>query len=201
MNKRSLHHFYRYFDQIKPWHLALVLAGFVGLSIWALRDNSQRLAPLVEAVIAADREDSDVDSALRGLGNYVTNHMNTQLEKPIQLAYTYDRDAQDILDKAEATADGEIYRKAQAACENPSVLLSVRAFCIQDYVTRNAPPGQEPVQVKFPDEAAYTFTFVSPRWSPDLAGWLVALSVMSAILLVSWIVLGWWARRILRSHL
>lgn len=201
MNKRGLHHFYHYFDQIKIWHLAILLTALIGLSIWALRDNSQRLAPLVAAVVNEDKKRGDVDGALRRLGNYVTNHMNTQLDEPIQLAYSYDRAAQKVLDKAQATADGDIYKKAQAACENPSVLLSVRALCIQDYVTRNAKPGQEPAPIKFPDRSAYVFNFVSPYWSPDLAGWLVVLSVMAAILLIAWTLIGWWARRLLRSHL
>lgn len=201
MNKRALHHFYRYFHQVKAWHLGLTLIILASLSVWELRNNSQRLEPLVAAVVEADRQNGDVDTALRKLGNYVTNHMNTQLDEPIQLAYSYDRATEEVLKKAQATADGEIYKRAQASCENPNVLLSVRALCIQDYVLKHAPPGREPVEIKFPDKAVYTFNFVSPRWSPDLAGWLVALSLMSAILFVSWIGLAWWVRRLLRSHL
>lgn len=201
MNKRLIHHFYQYFHQIKAWHLGVALLALSGLSVWELRNNSQRLEPLVAAVVEADRQDGDVDTALRRLGNYVTNHMNTQLDEPVQLAYSYDRATQEVLTKAQATAEGAIYKKAQEVCEDPNVLLSVRALCIQDYVLKHAPPGREPVEVKFPDKAAYTFNFVSPKWSPDLAGWLVALNIMVATLFVAWISLAWWVRRLLQHHL
>ena len=202
MNKRALNHFYRNFHKLKAWHLALAFLVLSTLTVWELRNNSQRLEPLVAPVVAADEQSADIDTALRNLGNYVTNHMNTQLDEPIQLAFSYDRAVQAELAKAQASAsDGEIYKKAQTACENPNVVLSVRALCIQDYVLNNAPPGQNPAEIKFPDKALYTYNFVSPRWSPDLAGWLLVLSAMTGILFLAWVVLAWWIRRRLRSHL
>lgn len=181
MNKRRLHHYWRTIEQIKTWHLAGLLIALFCLSVWALRQNSLGLEPYILTVVAADKQNAGIDEALRDLGNYVTNHMNTGLSEPIQLAYSYDRAAQAIINKAKATADGGIYKKAQAVCEDPSVLLSVRAACIQDYVLNNAKPGQEPAALQFPDKALFTYTFASPAWSPDLAGWsLVAMSLTGA---------------------
>jgi len=181
MNKRRLHHYWKKIESIKTWHLAVLLVVLFSLSVWALRNNSQNLEPHILDVVAADKDDGEIDKALRDLGNYVANHMNTTLNEPIQLAYSYDRAAQTVIDKAKASADGGIYRQAQKVCEDPSVLLSVRAACVQDYVLENARPGQEPQALEFPDKALFTYSFASPAWSPDLAGWLlVAMSLAGA---------------------
>jgi hypothetical protein len=39
---------------------------------------------------------------------------------------------------------------------------------------------QSPEVPKIP-EALYKFAFVSPRWSPDLAGWSMLVSLLSAV--------------------
>lgn len=201
MNKRGLHHYYRRISYIKAWQIAVVLVLLAAASVWALRQNSRGLEPLVAAVVEADRVNGDIEGALLELDKYVSGHMNTDIDEPIQLAYSYDRAVDKVLQKARATSNGDIYKKAQAECENPNVVLSVRAACIQDYVTKHAKPGQEPEPVDFPDRSLYTHSFVSPAWSPDLAGWLVALSAMCGVLLIGWLVGDWWARRYLKRHL
>lgn len=201
MNKRSLHRFWRQVSYIQAWQIALVLALLVSASVWALRQNSRGLAPLVAAVVEADKSGQDIESALLELDNYVSSHMNTDIDEPIQLAYSYDRAVEKVLAKAQATSEGGIYKEAQKQCEDPNILLSARALCIQDYVTKHAKPGQEPQEIEFPDKSLYTHSFISPAWSADLAGWLVVLSGLCAVLLVSWLVGGWWVKRYLKSHL
>lgn len=201
MDKRWLNHIYHQASYVKHWQIAAVLAVLLLACGWALRQNSRGLAPLVNGVVEADRQAGDVEAALLELDRYVSGHMNTDIDEPIQLAYSYDRAVAKILAKAQATSDGGIYKEAQAKCENPNVLLSVRAACIADYVTKNAKPGQEPAQIKFPDKSLYTHSFISPAWSPDLAGWLVVLSVMAAIVLISWLAGAWWVKRYLKQHL
>lgn len=180
-DKRRLHHYWRIVESIKTWHLAVLLVVLFSASVWALRNNSQNLEPYLLKVVAADKTDKGIDEALRDLGNYISQHMNTTLNEPIQLAYSYNRAAQDVINDAKATANGSIYKKAQTVCEDPNVLLSVRAACIQDYVLEHAKPGQEPASLEFPDKALFTYSFSSPAWSPDLAGWLlVAMSITGA---------------------
>jgi hypothetical protein len=200
INRRKIHHYWRYFKSIKTWQLFIVFIILISTSIMALRRNSQNLEPLVEAVIIADETGKGTDEAVRQLGNYMSSHMNTLIDEPIQLAQTYQRDADKILQQTQATSDGSIYKLAQKECENPNVLLSVRAACIQDYVTRNVQPGQEPQTVKFPDTAAYTFEFVSPRWSPDLAGWLSLASVWTGVVLISRFLAGMIVKRVLKNR-
>ena len=200
MNKRKLHYYWRLVEQIKTWHLVVLLVVLFASSVWALRSNSRNLEPYINRVVAADKADKGIDKALRGLGNYIAGHMNTQLNEPIQLAYSYNRAAQEIIENAQATADGNIYRQAQGVCEDPNVLLSVRAACVQDYVLENAPPGQTPEALEFPDKALFTYSFVSPTWSTDLAGWLlVAMSVTGAAVFGR-IMAGKLVRQTLKRH-
>lgn len=201
MNKRWLHHTSKRISHLPVWQLALATLLLAGTSVWALRQNSRGLEPLVAAVVEADRDNDDVEGSLLELDQYVSSHMNTDIDEPIQLAYSYDRAVQKVLDKAQATSNGDIYKKAQAQCENPNILLSARALCIQDYVTNNAKPGQEPEEVDFPDKSLYTHSFISPVWSPDLAGWLLVLTFLSLLLTISWLVGLWWVQRYLKSHI
>ena len=200
MNKRKLHHYWNIIEQIKTWHLAIFLLILFTLSVWAVRNNSQNLEPYINRVVAADKADEGIDAALRDLGNYIAGHMNTQLNEPIQLAYSYDRAAQKIIENAQATANGSIYRQAQKVCEDPNVLLSVRAACVQDYVLENAPPGQTPEALEFPDKALFTYSFVSPVWSPDLAGWLLVAMSLTGAAIFGRIMAGKLVRQTLKRH-
>lgn len=200
MNKRRLHHYWRYIREIKTWQLALILIMFLTASAWALRQNSLGLEPRLQRVIVADERGEGVDEALRDIGTYITNHMNTHMDKPIELAETYNRDVERVVEKAQESANGEIYRRAQRVCEDPSVLLSVRAACIQDYVLENAPPGQSGAEVEFPDKALYTYEFASPAWSPDPAGWLVLGSAIISLMLIARALAGYWVEKTLKNH-
>ena len=200
VSKRRLHHYWRLLVKTKIWQLALFFVVSLLMSAWALRQNSLRLGPLVEAVAVADREGGDVDGALRDLANYVTNHMNTRLSAPVQLPYTYQRAVDKLVEEARVQVNGDIYKEAQAVCEDPNILLVARAACIQDYVTKNAAPGKEPQDIKFPDTAIYTYSFASPLWSPDLAGWLTLVSVILFSVLVFRLVAVPIVKNFLKKH-
>jgi hypothetical protein len=201
VDKRSLHHHWRSTQRVKNWHIFFLLILSVGFSAWALRQNSLGLEPKVTAVIAADEAGTGIEEAVQDLGNYITSHMNANLENPVQLAASYNRAVQDELERAQATSNGSVYRQAQAECEVRSVPLSVRAQCIQDYVLNNASPGQDPAtELVFPDRALYTYDFVSPAWSPDRAGFAVLLSASLVVLWGARLIAGKIVERILHSH-
>src|SRR6185295_7521714 len=93
------------------------------------------------------------------------------------LEYTYER-----LQKKEQqrvnTTNLLIYTQAQKYCEQQnSTAFSgrTRVPCIQEYVTQN---GGSPQSVP---AALYQFDFVSPAWSPDLAGWSLVLTLILLI--------------------
>jgi len=176
MPKRHAHHLSNAFRKIHPSiFLVIALAATVS-SVLALRANNEHMVKLRAAVYAADKAGTDVQTPLKNLQAYVTSHMNTNLSTstsvypPIQLKYTYDRLVQAQGD-AVANANSDLYTEAQAYCESQnSVDFSGRnrVPCIESYVQARNPKLLPPIQ-----DSLYKFSFISPRWSPDLAGWSV----------------------------
>lgn len=156
------------------------------ICILALRANNEHMVALRQEVYKADKNNDNVGQALKNLQAYVTSHMNTNLSSnpnapypPIQLKFTYER----LLEaKAQTnTGSNQLYTEAQAYCEQQdSVDFSGhnRVPCIEQYVQSHG--GGQSVTTSIPD-ALYKFDFVSPVWSPDLAG----LSMLTAI--VAWL--------------
>lgn len=196
MDKRSLHHIWTLIRPVKVWHILVLLLISSTVAVLALRNNNLRMVQLRHEVYAADERGVDVEGALQQLRQHVHTHMNTNLSSgsnvypPVQLKYTYER-----LQKAEKDRvqqdNAKVYTEAQAYCEqqNPTGFSGRgRVSCIETYVTAHG------VSVKNIPDAMYKFDFVSPVWSPDLAGFSLAFSVLLLVLLV----LRLAARRILR---
>lgn len=199
MNKRRLHHFWTKFRGIRPYYfLALFLASGV-VCIFALRANNEHMVKLRDAVFAADKAGTDVQTPLRALQSYVTSHMNTELATgpssvypPIQLKYTYDRLVQAEGNQIAAT-NSQLYSQAQAYCEAQNhVDFSGhnRVPCIEQYVESHS-------TIKFAQipAALYEFSFVSPRWSPDLAGWSLLATILFGLAFLLALVTRRWFKR------
>lgn len=157
------------------------------ICISALRNNNKQMVVLRNAVYVADKNNGDVSGALNKLRAFVHAHMNTGLSSgsnaikpPIQLKYTYERLAS-IEELRVQAANARVYTEAQNYCQtqNPVDFSGrSRVPCVTDYVTNHGvaavsiPPG------------LYQFDFVSPTWSPDLAGWSVALEIVLVFVLI-----------------
>ncbi|MDB5165975.1 MAG: hypothetical protein JWM37_47 [Candidatus Saccharibacteria bacterium] len=172
---------------LQPSHLFIV-AGVSGIvSVIALRHNFQTMTKLRSAVYTADEKNGDVEGALKSLREHIYSHMNTDLTSgtntiypPIQLKYRYDR----LVAAQQADqSNSQMYSEAQAYCEqqNPTDFSGKsRVPCIKDYVEAHGVKAQTTIP-----ESLYKFDFVSPRWSPDVAGWsLVIAAVLCAAGLV-----------------
>ena len=196
---RKLHNFLR---RINTYVLLVIFLVATITCIFALRQNNLQALKLRDAVIAADKNNQDVEGALKELRTYMYAHMNTNLSSgpnaikpPIQLKYTYERLVQAEQDRL-TTENSKVYTEAQAECEKrfPKGLSgSGRIPCITDYV---ASRGIE--QRNIPD-SLYKFDFVSPVWSPDLAGWSMVLAAISGAMLVLRLLLDRWAKAELRD--
>ena len=197
MNARHLHHFWTQLRHVRPWYFFAAALLCLALGIYGLRANNLRMAELRTAVYEADRTNDDIQGALTELQRYVTAHMNTDLSggsnnavyPPIQLKYTYER-----LQEAESKKSNEpVYIEAQAHCEaaNPTDFSGrTRVPCIQEYVQSHG------VQQKIIPDALYKYDFVSPSWSPDLAGFgLLAASIFGFLGAVVWATGRWMKRR------
>lgn len=196
MNKQYWHHIWaRRIRPIKVWYLLVLLACSLFIFVSALRGNYERMIVLRNAVYAADQNNANVVGALQDLQRYVTSHMNTNLASgsasvypPIQLKYTYER-LQSEANQAAAQANTDVYTAAQKYCEsqNSSDFSGRnRVPCIEQYVTSHG--GAAPKTIP---ASLYKFNFISPTWSPDLAGWSLVISILLGLVTLLRLVLGW----------
>ncbi len=170
---------------------AAIVSGTI--CVFALKANNLQMGQLRNAVFAADEagNNSVTENALRNLRTYVYAHMNTNLSSgpnavhpPIQLVYTYERLSAATPPVADTNI--EIYTQAQKYCEQAipnGTSGGYRLTCIQAYVKQHGLTTVTPV----PKEL-YQFDFVSAKWSPDLAGWSMVVTVLLALCAsVTWV--------------
>jgi hypothetical protein len=187
MDKKQLHHLWTRLKRIKVWYMVAALIISLGVSVVALRQNNLGMARLRNAVYQADERAGNVEVALQQLRSYVYSHMNTNLASgdnavypPVQLKYTYQRLKQAQNSQAQQ-ANAQVYTDAQNHCERlypGSFSGGPRVPCIESYVASHG------VKVQKVPDALYKFAFVSPSWSPDLAGFGLLVSLLLALALL-----------------
>ena len=199
MNKRFLHHLWTRIRPVRTLYLALAFVAVAGCAALALRNNYVTMTQLRSDVYKADQANAGVEQALQSLRTFVGSHMNTNLATndgvypPIQLKYTYSRLQQAEQDRVNA-ANSQIYTDAQHTCEAQypgSFSGGPRVPCIEQYVKDHNN------SVRTIPDAMYKFSFASPTWSPDAAGWLVALAALLAAATIARFGLGVWLKRYL----
>jgi len=195
MFKRPLHTIKTKISDLSLVILIVLFALSLGVSIYALRSNNQTMSTLRQAVYVADTNNTGIEQALSNLRQYVYSHMNTNLragsnssQAPIQLVGSFNRAvaAEQARIAALGTAN-KVYIEAQAACENPKVVLTVRAQCVQDYVAAH---GSGVPQLQLPPKDTYSFDFISPIWSPDLAGWSLVATALLGVIIIARLLAG-----------
>ncbi len=206
MNKRRLHHVWTRLRFIKPWYFLAIAVVSGAVCVFALRANNEHMVKLRSAVYAADRKGSGVQKALDDLQAYVTAHMNTDLSTgtsvypPIQLKYTYQRLVQAKQNAAIAVdSSTQLYTSAQNYCQAKIPIGfsgGYRVPCIEQYIQSHG--GTVAPSAATIPTALYEFSFVSPAWSPDLAGWSLVIALLSGVLFVITSVARRWFRRTVR---
>ena len=203
MDKRRLHHFWTELRPVRPqYFLALaVVSGLV--CVFALRANNEHMIQLRDEVYQADKDNGNVEQALKNLQQYVYGHMNTDLaagpdavHPPIQLKYTYDRLVAAGNARVQA-ANVNLYTEAQSYCQAliPTGFSGrYRESCINQYVTTHGTKVQ-PIPKNL-----YEFDFVAPKWSPDLAGWSLVMTILLVLFGVSFWALEDYIYRRLKWH-
>jgi hypothetical protein len=200
MDKPYLHHLWTRLRPIKTWYLLCIFAVLVVVHVVALRSNYTTMTSLRSAVFAADKNNGGVETALQKLRAYVGAHMNTNLDSdngvypPIQLKYTYERLVATERERVNAV-NSRIYTEAQQHCERlhpGSFSGGPRVPCIQEYVKDHG------ATARIIPDAQYKFSFASPRWSPDVAGWSLVCSLLFLALAAIRFALGYWLRRVTR---
>ena len=173
--------------RLLPSVLFLLLAITLGIiSLSSLRSNNEHMLKLRTAVYDADKRGTGVQESLQYLQLYVTQHMNTKLDSggnavypPVQLKYTYDRLVQQQ-GAAIQQANAAQYAEAQANCATGGTSVQDgrnQLTCVINYMQ-----DKHNLTVPTIPDALYKFDFISPAWSPDLAGWSIVATAASAFL-------------------
>lgn len=177
----------KFISSINPLFLLLGAAVAGLISINALRQNAFTTNRLREAVTVADQQNGDVEKALQDLRRHVYGHMNTNLttganpiKPPIQLKYRYERLVAAEQERVKVQ-NQQVAARAESVCgqQFPAGGFNApRVACIQDYMSANA------VKAGGVADDLYKFDFVSPRWSPDLAGWSMVVATLLGVAFV-----------------
>jgi len=145
------------------------------------------MVELRNAVVVADEKGAGVPEALEALNHHVFAHMNTEIVRPVELVHTYARQAQAIIQESTKNSGRDIYAEATQVCERRGIPLRSIAQCAADYATSNADSVTQ-AEIKLPDKNRFTYSFASPRWTPDAAGFS---------LLFTGVILVWFLVRLL----
>lgn len=165
---------------MKVRYLFIAAVFFAVLAVIGLRINQGKASELTSKVIAADQAGEDTAAALTDLRDFVSEHMNTSTR--VELAASYDRAVKKAQQAATAEADEELLARAQAKCDKQGVSSVEQAQCVREFLAANLEEGSNPKPVDLPEKSQFVFAFVSPLWSPDLAG----LSLLAALLFSIW---------------
>ena len=202
MNKRRLHHYWTKLRLLKPSYFLILAVIFIIIAIFSLRSNNEHMLKLRQAVYGSDINNTDVQGSLAKLQAYVVKHMNTNLSSgnnpvypPLQLKYTYNRLVEQSA-SAQTTTNRQIYTDAQKYCESQIAKDNNRSnqvTCVSAYVQTH--PVAKSLDI--PAEL-YKFDFISPKWSPDLAGWSILAAVLSLIGFLKVLIIDYWFKKVVR---
>jgi preprotein translocase subunit SecF len=198
MNKRKLHHYFKFVKRIRASYFLYIAIFFLALGVIGLRENNLQMIELREQVHIADEQNTNIEKPLRELREHVHSHMNTDLSSgnvsikpPVQLKHRYER----LLEQEEKRANQvnrAVKKEGEQECARrfpASGLNAARVNCVAEYSRVNA---IKPKQI--PNEL-YKFDFVSPVWSADFAG----LSLLASLLLFAGFIIrllvGWFYKR------
>jgi hypothetical protein len=161
--------------KVKTWQLGIAFVFLVLLSVYLLRQNNLKMVELRSAVVAADEKGVGVKESIESLNTHVFKHMNTKIVRPIELVHTYNRQVKAAVEGSRQIGTPEAYNQAVQLCQSRGIPASSLAQCAVDYLvgTGQATGQNAPA---LPDKNLFIYSFASPRWTPDLAGWTVLIT-------------------------
>ena len=193
-------------QSLKNWQLFILLLLVIFVDLTALRLNNVGMVRRREAVEAADKA-GDIEATRKAtieFANYVHAHMNSggivysdkkhwfKINREVKVAWAniYESDmrkAEQIARKAESNnPNGNIFKKAEEACRprfHGGYSLAYQQ-CILDEQNKYPASNQGQIKAQYPNISEYTYNFVTPLWSPDLAGWTTLLAFIIIIMII-----------------
>lgn len=142
------------------------------------------------AVASADKSGNvdDITARIYDIQRYSAAHMNAETGV-FYLQEQYNRDVQKQAANASSSGSAkalEIRKAADAVCQ-PQFRGWSPAYvrCYVNELNKHSADEISSANLQLPNSAQYRYSFTSPLWSPDFAGWslLVSLALLLAIIL------------------
>jgi len=204
-DKRTIRRSIKHVQAIKTWQLLILLLLSLFISATFLRLNNTGMIARREAVTSADKagDAQEIQSRIYDLQRYSAAHMNAD-SGVLYLSGQYNRDVKAIVAAASGNTEGydSPQARADAIC-NPN--LGTRGYSkgYQDCMVRElGKEGQvlDPAKIVMPSPTLYRYSFVSPLWSADFAGWSALVSLVFALAIVVRLVVLGTLYVLLRQH-
>jgi len=187
--KKSLKHV----KLLATWKLVLILVLMLFIAATLLRLSNIGMVSRRDAVIAADKagDKQQLADRLSELKQYVFSHMNASTD--FYLNYQYQRDAKAAITAASqansANPNGNVNEKAAQVCDALARQFgwgySTPYFnCFVNELAKYPGSNTLEVKAKLPSTALYYISFVSPLWTPSLAGLAVLICLLLMLVIV-----------------
>lgn len=210
-DKRHTRQQLRQLQRIKTWQLLILLVLALFVSATFLRLNNIGMVQRRDAVLSADAQgDTEIiQDRLYDLQRYVSSRMNTSTGT-IYLEESYTRESERLKDQAQAanTSSGEnIYQRIdeeicgpQARANNWRWPDARYTSCIMTELEKYPEAEGAIDSVELPPVDLYSHSFVSPRWSPDFAGFSLLMSGFIVVMIIARLLGLLVLRLLLRRH-
>ena len=177
---------------IKTWQLVVLLLFGTIASTLLLRVNNLNMMDLRKAVVDADQKGDQkiLQDSVNELGRYVAGHMNTDLGE-FYLTGSYERARELAMQEAQGEADpnSQLYQQASVQCQTERFSVAGGYVqCVLNKVSELGGPSALESELKLPRYEVYKLSFASPFWSPDLAGFAVALTALILLWIIARII-------------
>jgi len=205
VDKRKVRRSIKDLQRVKTWQLIilLILALFVAATF--LRLNNIGMNDRRAAVIVADQtgEEETTITRLYDLQQYVSSHMNTDLGRGVYLESSYNRALQawQANQFGDRNPNGNIYQLAQEICAPQFTSFSAAYLQCTTNELAKFPAAADPTNgAGKPRQETYIYSFSSPLWSPDFAGWSVLICLVISMVIVARLVSLGILKLLLRKH-
>lgn len=198
-DKRNIRKNLKRIETVKTWQLVILLILSLFIAATFLRLNNTGMISRRNAIEGIDKSGDVQDTASRiyDIQRYAASHMNADTGV-FYLQGQYDRDVKAAVAAGSgdaSTGGNSPQAKADAIC-NPNLQIHGYSLAYQNCMLEQLDKqGQvvDPASITLPNPALYRYSFTSPLWSPDFAGWSVVVSLLLMLTIViraiAWFVL------------
>lgn len=202
-DKRQVKKSIKQLQYIKTWQLIILLILMLFVAATFLRINSVGMSDRRSAVFAADRagDPNEIRARVYDLQRFSAAHMNASTDV-FYLQEQYNRDVKIIVENSSQSSavNARVNADAEAVCHPQFSGWSTSYMqCFLAEIAKH-PTSDTLSAVTLPSPSLYRYSFVSPLWSPDFAGWSIFVCIVIVIMIFTRLIGLALLRLMLKSH-